>query len=69
MTCILYSVKWKFRGGCGSNLKVPFMGDINILWNYTIIDVFSILLTASVHMLWFNFILGLNFIFFCFWVW
>ena len=47
MKCIPYSVKWKFRGGV-SNLKVPSVGGMDIFWNYTIIDVFSILLTASV---------------------
>ena len=55
MTRIPYSVKWKFqrqggRGGGGrSNLKVPSVGGMDIFWNFTIIDVFSILLTASVH--------------------
>ena len=50
MTRIHYSVKWKFQGwGAGSNLKVPSVGGMDIFWNYTIIDVLSILLTASVH--------------------
>ena len=29
--------------------ELPSVGGINIFWNYTIIDVFSISLTASVH--------------------
>ena len=36
-------------GGGSSNLKVPSVGGMDIFWNFTIIDVFSILLTASVH--------------------
>ena len=36
-------------GGGVSNLKVPSVGGMDIFWNYTIIDVFSILLTASVR--------------------
>ena len=48
MTSIPYSVKWKFQGW-GSNLKFPSVGGRDIFWNYTIIDLFSILLTASVH--------------------
>ena len=32
----------------GSNLRLPSVGGMDIFWNYTIIDVFSILLTASV---------------------
>ena len=54
MTSNPHRVKWKFQGGGGvgggvSKVNVPSMGSMDIFfWNYTIIDVFSILLTASV---------------------
>ena len=41
--------KMEIPGGGESNLKVPSAEGMDIFWNYTIIDVFSILLTASVH--------------------
>ena len=40
--------KMEIPGEEWSNLKVPSVGGMDIFWNYTIIDVFSILLTASV---------------------
>ena len=40
---------WGGGGGGVSKVNVPSMGSMDIFfWNYTIIDVFSILLTASV---------------------
>ena len=41
--------KMEIPGEEWSNLKVPSVGGMDIFWNYTIIDVFSILLTASVR--------------------
>ena len=41
MTSTPYSVSWKFLGGRGGGSKVnmPFMGGMDIFWNYTIIDM------------------------------
>ena len=33
------------------------------------VDLLSIKKLNIIYMLWFNFILGSNFLFFCFWVW
>ena len=42
---------------------------INIFHRMNIHGLELVALNLVVYMLWFNFILGLNFTFLCFWVW
>ena len=43
MTSTPYSVQWKFQGDGGYKVNVPFVGGMDIFWNYTIINMMCFL--------------------------